>query len=301
MIKYAGVPQLGDYVIINDDDNDYVRLVTSVIENINQPITYHLGYGAADWPIEELTRVKSNWIVGELVRYNGKVYKVKDIKLNTGKFVYTIDNQVVPEDKLEYPNDISQRFKYGMKVKVNDFVEEDMWRWRGVLGTIDFFTCAIIHFIPDCGYNACSMNWEAIDIVEEKVEPYNAELICVKGEGAWKEGELAKVIDNHFYFIDRTGSMCCDEEKVYNLNDVNDLFSTVRFAEIKETIGDKPGWNGKFYVVDTTANGALEVGNVYTVKDGILNDGGYNYVHIFTSFEEIQKRFSYLTLIEVKE
>ena len=297
MIKYAGAPQLGDYVIINDDDNNYVRLVTSVIENINQPTTYHLGNGAADWPIEELTRVKPYWNVGELVRYKGRVHQILTIEVKNYKFVYSLEDigQWIAEDELE---EVNSRYLFHPDdwISINKYCTNE--QFRGMKGRIN----AISHLGANCflsgiGLQSYDILWEAIDIIE----PYNAELICVKGEGAWKEGELAKVIDNHFYFIDRTGSMCCDEEKVYNLNDVNNLFNTVRFAEIKETIGDKAGWNGKFYVVDTTADSALKVGNVYVVKDGILNSGAYSFMHIFTSFEEIQKRFSYLTLIEVKE
>lgn len=303
MIKYAGAPQLGDYVIINDSGSygNYVRLVTSVIANIDQSITYHLDNGEADWRIKELTRVKPYWNVGELVRYKGRVHQILIIEVKDYKFVYSLEdiNQWISEDELEEVNHIRYSLRSDDWISVNKYCTDE--QFRGMKGRINI----ISHLGADCflrGIDPQSYDipWEAIDVIEEKVEPYNAKLICVKSKGEWKEGELAEVIDGVLYY-QCNGMRCKYPGRFYTIEDVNSSLNTIRFAEIKETIGDKAGWNGKFYVIDATAGSPVKVGNMYIVKEGILNVGGYSFTQRFTSFKEIQERFDYATLIEVKE
>ncbi len=302
MIRYAGALQLGDYVAINDDNNNYVRLVTSIIANIGQPITYHLDNGVANWGIDELTRVKPEWNIGELVRYKGRVHQIFIIEVKNYKFVYSLDNigQWIAEDELEHVDDIRHSLCSDDWISVNKYCIYE--QFRGMKGRIN----VISHLGVNCSFcgigpQSYDIAWEAIDVEEKKVEPYNAELICVHASEEWGVGEVVEIENGTLYYRSNGMIHRYPYNKFNNIEDVNKSFTAARFAEIKETIGDKEGWSGKFYVVEATADGPLKVGNVYIVKKGILNIGGYTDAWIFTSFEDIQKRFPYLTLIEVKE
>lgn len=301
MIRYAGTPQLGDYVIVNDKPED-IRVVTTIVMNVDTAIKYSLDDMIIGFEQEDLTRVKPDWNVGELVRYKGKVYKVQNVTVRNYKFVYTLDDKDwVAEKDLEHVNDIRHSFRSDDWINVNKYCIYE--QFRGMKGKIN----VISHLGANCflrgiGPQSYDIPWEAIDVVEEKVKPYNAELICIKSNDcAWEVGDLAIVKDNEMYFIENIGKKLIVAENVGCLDAVNKFFPRVTFAEIKETIGDKEGWSGKFYVVDTTADSPLKVGNVYIVKKGVLNIDGRLYLQIFTSFKEIQKQFPYMTLIKVKE
>ena len=302
MIKYAGAPQLGDYVMVLDDINN-VYQVDKIEMAVDEPIWCYLSGSTGRWNSECLTRVQPEWNVGELVRYNGRVHQILIIEVKNYKFVYSLDNisKWIAEKDLEYVDNIRHLLRPNNWFSINKYCVDE--RFRGMKGRINVIgylgaDCSLRGIGPESYY----IPWEAIDVEEKKVEPYNAELICVYGGGDWKAGELAKVINNHMVYV--SGSNCMNNvftQEVHNLNDVNKLSTIACFEEIKETIGDKRGWNGKFYVVDSDVEMPLKVGNVYVVKEGILNVGAYSFTQIFTSFEEIQKRFDYATLIEVKE
>lgn len=302
MIKYAGAPQLGDYVMVLDDISK-VYQVDKIEMAIDEPIWCYLSGSTGRWSSEHLTRVKPNWNVGELVRYKGKVYKVQNVTVKNYKFVYTLDDKDwVAEKDLEYVDNIRHMFRPNDWISINRYCTDE--RFRGMKGRINVISRLGVNCsLRGMGPQAYDIPWEAIDVEEAKIEPYNAELICIKSnDGAWEVGDLAIVRNNEMYFVYKdTGKKLLVAEDVYCLDDVNKFFPRVTFAEIKETIGDKACWNGKFYVVDATAGSPVKVGNMYVVKEGILNVGGYFFTQIFTSFEEIQKRFDYATLIEVKE
>ena len=302
MIKYAGAPQLGDYVVINDRPES-VRMVTTIVMNVNTSVKYSLDDMIISFEQDDLTRVKPTWNIGELVRYKGRVHQILIIEVKNYKFVYSLDNigQWIAEDELEYVNDVKKSVSHGSRIKVNKYCLHD--NLRGREGKIDIIELLGADCLLDSYPGLCYLRWEAIDIVEEKVKPYNAELICIESNDcAWEVGDLAIVKDNEMYFVEKdTGKKLCVAINVNCLDAVNKFFPRVTFAEIKETIGDKAGWNGKFYVVDATAGTSLKVGNVYVVREGILNVGGYSFTQRFTSFKEIQEKFDYVDLIEVKE
>lgn len=302
MIKYAGVPQLGDYVMILDDISKVYR-VDKIEMAIDEPIWCYLSGGSRKWSSDELTRVKPTWNIGELVRYKGRVYKVQNVTVRNYRFVYTLDDKDwVAEKDLEAANNIRHMFRPDDWISVNKYCTEE--QFRGMKGRINVISrLGVSCFLRGMGPQAYDIPWEAIDVEEKKVELYNAELICVESnDGAWEVGDLAIVRDNEMYFMYKdTGKKLLVAENVDCLDAVNKFFPRVTFAEIKETIGDKACWNGKFYVVDATAGTSLKAGNVYVVREGILNVGGYSFTQRFTSFEEIQERFDYATLIEVKE